>query len=141
MRRKGVMVILFNHSNEVLLVQQNNKEKSWTFVSGVILGGESEMATAVRELKEQTGISIVPENLFYTNKIFKYRDFAGDEVLQFVFLSKTENDYTKKVFDEEINDLKWVKLDAVQGYLAYEDLKIFFNEITPIIVSYISNAK
>lgn len=141
MRKKGILLLIFNVKNEVLLIQQNKKQKAWTFVSGAIEGGESEIVASIRELKEETGISIKRDDLFYTNKIYQYRDVSGDEVLQFVFFAKTKDDFVKKVFDEEVFDLKWVNLDEVQGYLAYDGLKTLFTEITPIIVSYLSNDK
>ena len=57
----GVILILRkeNEEDRFLILHQNNKTKSWNFPKGHLEGDEAPKETAIRELKEETGITEV----------------------------------------------------------------------------------
>jgi len=69
---------LFNDEGKVLLQKRGDSGK-WGFPGGAIELGETPEETAVRELKEETGLDVEVESLIgiYTDSDIKYP--SGDE--------------------------------------------------------------
>jgi len=66
---KGKILLLFRNSNK----SEGNK---WGVPAGKINSGENEEEAIVRELKEETGLEILPEKLHYFNKVYvRYPDY------------------------------------------------------------------
>lgn len=71
----GVGVWIFNHQRQVLLGRRlsTHGRGTWALPGGHIEFGESPVDAAVREVKEETGLDILPKNVSefsYTNDIF-----------------------------------------------------------------------
>lgn len=62
MTTHGVFGIITSAQNEVLLVRRNDVP-SWDLPGGGLKPGESEHQGVQREVLEETGLSVVPENL------------------------------------------------------------------------------
>lgn len=57
----GVKVVIFNDNNEVLLLQRSDKTSrahGWDFAGGGVDKGESPLDAVMREVYEETGLSI-----------------------------------------------------------------------------------
>ncbi|TMN39444.1 dihydroneopterin triphosphate diphosphatase [Pseudoalteromonas sp. S2755] len=52
----SVLVVIYNEHNEFLLLQRADDKDFWQSVTGGVDPGETPIATAYRELKEETGI-------------------------------------------------------------------------------------
>ncbi|MBD8058700.1 NUDIX domain-containing protein [Cellulomonas sp. JH27-2] len=65
--RRAARVILLDEDDRVLLVRGHDRdqpERSWWFtVGGGLDDGEDERSAAVREVREETGIALVPDEL------------------------------------------------------------------------------
>ena len=109
----------FHGNTELLLIKnQNGGHGHWSFPKGHMEAGETEADTAVREIKEETGIDALLDTSFrqvitYTPK----KDITKDVVY---FLAKaTSYDYTPQ--EEEIARIKWVEINHASTILTYDN--------------------
>ena len=79
MRRVGAAALITDENGRVLLVRHTYGRKNWELPGGVVEHGESPMDGAVREVREETGLSVAPTELTGI-----YYDAEAD-VLHFVF--------------------------------------------------------
>ena len=88
---------------KVLLVQQN--EGWWGFPKGHIEDGESEIETAIREVKEETNIDVIPDE----SKRYVQQYMLNTGVLKevvFFLAKKVSSDI--KAQECEIKNIKWL---------------------------------
>ncbi len=121
----GALVLRKFHGNmEILLIKHNNGEH-WSFPKGHVEEGETEIETALREVKEETDIDIIIDPTF--REIVTYspkRDTMKDVVY---FLAKAKNfDFKRQV--EEIAQIRWVSLEIVHTFLTYDNDKQLVNK-------------
>jgi 8-oxo-dGTP diphosphatase len=62
-RRIGAAAVILDHAGRVLLVHHSYGALDWQLPGGASEPGESIVETAVRELREETGLEGVPESL------------------------------------------------------------------------------
>lgn len=61
---ESVLVVIFiENSHQILLLKRKDDPDFWQSVTGSLEKGESPRETAIREVKEETGVDIVAENL------------------------------------------------------------------------------
>lgn len=63
----SVAGLVLRQNNDVILV--NNSRRGWEFPGGIVEEGEDLIAALIREIKEETGISVIVEKLIgvYSN--------------------------------------------------------------------------
>jgi 8-oxo-dGTP pyrophosphatase MutT (NUDIX family) len=120
-------------SNQPLLwlVCQHSQHKGWVFPKGLIgdkIEGETVESTAVREVKEETGIDgkilkkLTPVTYFYT--------FNGEKrvkTVQYFLMKHLGGDITKH--DHEMMAVEWLPSDKVIERLNYKSDKDTFLEV------------
>lgn len=95
----------------VLLIARRNPkgELQWTLPKGVVEAGEDPAATAVREVREETGIDaeIVAEagTIDYWF-VWKPDDTRYHKFVHYFFMRPTGGDFSRR--DEEAEDVRWV---------------------------------
>lgn len=103
------------------------KEGHWDFTKGHMELGESEIETALREAKEETGLAdLVLIDKFNENLDYKYtrnRKKFHKTVSFFLARSKNKN---VKLSHEHIGFL-WLPYDKAREYLTYENAKEILN--------------
>ncbi|MDP8161612.1 dihydroneopterin triphosphate diphosphatase [Pasteurella skyensis] len=75
---QSVLVVIYaTTTNRVLMLQRQDDPTFWQSVTGTIETGEQPFQTALREVKEETGIDIIAQNLslYDTKKSFKFEIF------------------------------------------------------------------
>lgn len=112
--RKSCGVIPFrerDEQTEYLILLQTNQ--CWSFPKGHMDIGESECQTALRELKEETGLDaeLVPE----VCTISSYMISPVVEKQVVLFLGKTEGIVVRQ--ENEILDYQWLPASALKDYL------------------------
>lgn len=58
-RPESVLVVLFDEQSQVLVLQRNDDPGFWQSVTGTIERGEHPFQTAMREVREETGIDLI----------------------------------------------------------------------------------
>ncbi|MDY2680189.1 MAG: NUDIX hydrolase [Lentihominibacter sp.] len=144
----GVRVVILDKENRILMVKQHHDEKDiWMVPGGGIEEGESSMAAAVREMKEETGLDVEIDRLiWHTEEVsargqrfvnfFMGRIKGGEltlgadpefdnehQVLREVrFMSRKEIEQVEHLYPEYLRDEFWRFLD--EDYLGYNAFKV-----------------
>jgi len=88
----GASVIVFNESNQVLMIHRTDNN-CWGFPGGSIELGEKVEVAAIREVEEETGLKVSDIELFgvFSGEELYYKYPNGDEVynIDIVYCTKT----------------------------------------------------
>ena len=116
----GAVVYINNKGNNLFLLIKQKRHHDWVFPKGHVENGETETETALREIKEETGLDV------YIHSDFRYvvnyvvdNDIDKDVVY---FLAKPENtDVIRQ--EEEVDDYMWLDYKNALSTLSYENLR------------------
>ena len=97
-KRLGAAAIIFNDEGHVLLVKQSYGPLNWELPGGGAESGESIVETALREVREETGLLVAAEK---TTGV--YYEPATD-FLHFAFLCRRIGSETEFQFDAEVTE-------------------------------------
>ena len=116
-------IILFNEIDKRKFLLLNYPSKHWDFVKGKIEKGETPHETAIRETKEETGISDVEFIDGFEEEIEYYFYAENQEIHKKVifFLGKTQT--TEIVLSHEHLDFIWLEFDNALNKTTYENAK------------------
>ena len=106
-------------STKVLLIKHINGGH-WSFPKGHVERGENERQTALREIREETGLSVKLDTSY--RKVVTYSPRRGviKDVVYFVALSDTMR---VKPQASEISQIKWVDISVAMEYLTHQNDK------------------
>jgi 8-oxo-dGTP diphosphatase len=79
----GSAVVMTNPAGEVLLLRRAYPPGDWVLPGGNAEAGESPVETAVREVREETGLHLEPDRLI---GVYYQADHQAGEFIHFVFL-------------------------------------------------------
>ncbi len=112
------------HENKVLLVQHN--EGHWDFPKGHIEKNETEIQTAIREVKEETNIDVVvQEDKRYVSE---YCPKEGTFKQVIFFLATCKETQTKKQ-ESEIKNIEWLPLEEAIERITYSNSKKILKQV------------
>lgn len=111
--RVGVGLYIFNDKNQLLLGLRKSKHDcgTWCPPGGHMEFGETNEETAVREAKEETGLNILPQNVFLkgvTNDFYPNED--KHYITLHLFCFKYEGE-PKVLEPDKCAEWKWFDLD------------------------------
>ena len=105
-------------NEKILLVKQT--KGFWSFPKGHMESGETEVQTAIREVKEETNIDVIPdENKRYVEE-YMMENGNKKQVVYFV-AKKTSADV--KAQESEIADIKWLNFKDAYETISYDNMK------------------
>lgn len=121
----GAIVYRRHHGNlEILLIKHVNSGH-WSFPKGHVEEGETEVETALREVKEETGIDIIIDPTF--RETVTYFPKKDTQKVVVYFIAKAKNfEYVPQ--EEEIAQIKWVDICHATSVLTYENDKTIVNK-------------
>jgi len=110
--------------NEVLLIQHN--EGHWDFPKGHVEQNETEVETAIREVKEETNLDvIVYEDKKYINEYYTKKDTLKQVVF---FLAKCTNKEVKKQ-EEEIQNIEWLPFEEAINRITHDNSRELLKQV------------
>ena len=126
----GAIVYRKYHGNlEILLIKHVNSGH-WSFPKGHVEAGETEVETALREIKEETGIDVIIDPTFRETVTYNPRKDSQKVVVYFI--AKAKNfDYVRQ--ESEIAEIKWVDAGCADSVLTYEKDKCIVNKARKVI--------
>lgn len=113
-----VEVYVFSRNGKVLITQRAKNKTyplKWENTGGSILKGESPLQGAVRELKEETGITAEEEQL-----CFAYTEVRHPPIYK-CFVALVEGDEQITLQEGETVDYKWLKYDEFLEFIKTDD--------------------
>lgn len=115
----GAVIYRFNEKNDIrILLVKNHNGKCWTFPKGHIELGENEQQTALREIKEETGLNV--ELIPGFRQTSTYRPFGKIRKTAVFFLAKAEKSIVS-MQQSEIDYYLWVSLDEAMKMCRHEN--------------------
>lgn len=112
----GALVYRVQGKRVDLLVLKHRLGGHWAFPKGHVEGEETEIETALREVKEETGLDIELMQGFREQVSYSPKKDIQKEVVY--FLGYAENSRAKRQ-EEEISEIKWVPIFLAHKYLTY----------------------
>jgi 8-oxo-dGTP diphosphatase len=106
----GVFCAITNDKDEILSVKTNYGSKNWTLPGGHLENNESPIHGAIREVFEETGITVEIQNLV---SIYSAPD-KSDLMLLFKGTMVEEGDFES---NEEIEDVKFFHKNALPAQI------------------------
>ncbi len=121
----GAIVYRRFHGNiEILLIKHINSGH-WSFPKGHVEGDETELETARREIKEETGLDVILDQTFRETVSYSPRRDTQKVVVYFLALARNY-DYVPQ--EEEIAEIRWVDIVRASHMLTYENDKTIVNK-------------
>ncbi len=123
-KEKSAGIILYLEKSEgILFLLMNYPTGHWDFVKGKIEQGENEHQTALRETKEETGISDIEFVEGFEENINYNFQFEGELIYKEVvfFLAKTKTE-TVKISHEHL-DYTWLDYKNALEKITYQNAK------------------
>ena len=116
-------IILFNDNKSRKFLLLNYPSKHWDFVKGKMENGETTHETALRETKEETGISDVEFLDGFEEEIEYYFRAENQDIHKKVifFLGKTKT--LDIILSHEHLDFIWLDYDNALNKITYENAK------------------
>lgn len=138
-------------SEEVVLIEQfrpgalKDPVSPWLveIVAGMIDVGESELDAAVRELQEESGIVIKPEDLHYINAVYPSPGGCSERVTLYIGKIRADHILAHGGLDAEDEDIRIFKMPAKYAFeycrngrinnaaalMALQHLQLYYDEI------------
>ncbi len=110
----GGACALFDDQGRVLLVRHTYGRLNWEIPGGGAEPGESPDETAIREMREETGLDVALERL--TGVYYEVGPSPGHDhgpIIHFVFRARSLDGRAPVAQPPEIGDLGWFALDAL----------------------------
>ncbi|MBE6841846.1 MAG: NUDIX domain-containing protein [Ruminococcus sp.] len=122
----GGVVYRKSHGNlEILLIKHINSGH-WSFPKGHIEANETEQETALREIKEETGIDVVLDPSFRETVHYSPKKDTNKEVVYFLAKPKQFEIIPQ---EEEIADARWVEINHACTILTYENDRMVVGKV------------
>lgn len=121
-REKSCGAVVYRHHGgglELLLIR-HRFGGHWSFPKGHVEAGENEFDTALREVKEETGVSVQLREGFRESVEYFPKPYIKKQVVY--FLGKALGDELHRQ-EEEISELRWVPIDEAQRMVTFANDK------------------
>lgn len=116
----GALVLKGEGNDTQILVLKHKSGGHWSFPKGHVENDETETQTALREIREETGLSVQLLNGF--RQAVEYFPSPNVKKQVVYFLGYAKNDNVKKQ-EEEISEIKWVKLEEAHKVVTFKNDK------------------
>lgn len=116
------MCMLRRADGKVLV--QNRRDPNWgglTFPGGHVEPGESMVDSVVREMQEETGLTVRNPRLIGT-KSWMQKDGSG----RYLVLLYTATEYEGELHSSEEGDVRWMTLDEMRAGQMVDGMELYF---------------
>lgn len=135
----GVIVFYkFPRSIKYLIIK--HRKGHWAFPKGHADKGETKLETALRELKEETGVSKIEllNKKVLLSEEYKFTDRKGVKILKKVdyFIAEAKNKKVKIDFNE-VTNFRWATVKAGMEKVTFGESKSILKKADKIVKAYL----
>ena len=119
-----------NNDLEFLLLKRASNEKYpgiWQMVTGSIKENEKAYETAIREIKEETGLT--PEKFWVVPNVNSFYDPKNDLICQVPVFAAEVKTNVNVTISEEHSEFKWTSLNEARKLLAWKGQRLSVDTI------------
>lgn len=118
-------------NNHLFFLIEHMKKGHYSIPKGHVEDGETEIETALREIKEETNLDVIIDDSF--REVVSYSPYDGC-IKDVVFFTALSSSSITKNQIEEVSDIKWLLLNDALNILTYDtDKDILFKAHNHII--------
>lgn len=126
-------IIVYHESGDGLkFLVLKHREGHWAFAKGHVEGKETEMETAIRELKEETGMTINPNPNLRLVTHYEPKPGVSKDVVYFCGEAKAMN---LDLQAEEISEGRWLLFDEALSLVTFPSDKELLEEVNGFVLS------
>jgi len=114
----GALVYRKKGDSIQMLILRHKMGGHWSFPKGHVEAHETEVETALREVHEETGLTIELLDGFREQVSYSPRPGVNKDVVY--FLGYAQNSRTIRQI-EEISEIRWVNLRGIGNFLTYDN--------------------
>lgn len=126
----GAIIYRRHHGNTEILLARHLKSGHWSFPKGHMEQGETEEETALREIKEETGLDVLLDTSFRETVTYSPKRNTKKTVVYFVGIATSHELVPQR---EEIAELRWLEIGQAAGVLTYDNDKLTVNKAKAFI--------
>ena len=121
----GAIVYRKHHGNTEILLIKHINSGHWSFPKGHVEANETEIETAIREIKEETNIDVIVDPTFREIVSYSPKKDTQKDVVYFVAKARSFEHIPQ---EEEIAEVKWVEIGHALTILTYENDRSIVNK-------------
>ncbi len=129
--KAGVVIIRKQTNEQEILLAFRGKQGDWSFPKGHCEQGEFFEQTAVREVREETGLEI---RFLQQLPDLMYKNSKGEEVVLHMYLGTPQEGSPKERAEKPDDRVQWIPLSKVESTLSYQNLKEYFSSIKSMLL-------
>ena len=131
-QEKSCDAVIFrkHHGNTELLLIKHTNGGHWSFPKGHVEPGETEAQTALREVREETGLEVQIDTSFREVVSYSPRKDTIKNVVYFLAWVKSKEIRPQP---EEVSQVKWVEISLAPKWLNYDNDRQLVSRVKAII--------
>ena len=121
---KRAKAIIINSNDEILF---GYGDRNYQLPGGHLEDNETEIETAIREVKEETNLDIViDENKRFVISYIVKGVINKDAVY---YIAEPKDNVELKAQEEEVEEAIWVDINDAENYLEFDNIKDLWNQV------------
>ena len=121
----GAIVFYLKENKEEILLIKHANSGHWSFPKGHVEADETETETALREIKEETGVCVEIDTRFRSVVTYSPKK---DVIKDVIYFFATAEGYNTQRQEEEVAEIKWVKMEEAYQAVSYKNDKILVEQ-------------